>query len=161
MPLCFNATIEIIGINPYVLLPDEVLAEIFIQAKKDKSPIPVKGLINDAPFLQNLMKFKGTWRLYINTAMLKNSPKRISETIAVKIEYDPVERIVAHHPKFAEALEQNNDAKAVFDSLTPSRQLEIVRYIANLKTDESVNRNVARAIGFLLGKGRFVGRDKP
>jgi hypothetical protein len=82
---CFNAKIEIVGINPYVSLPDNVLAQLFIQAQKDKGPIPVKGFINDMPFLQRLMKFKGIWRLYINTSMLKNSPKRIGETIAVKI----------------------------------------------------------------------------
>ena len=33
--------------------------------------------------------------------------------------------------------------------------------IANLKTEKSVERNVTRAINFLLGKERFVGRDKP
>jgi uncharacterized protein YdeI (YjbR/CyaY-like superfamily) len=157
----FNAQIEIVGINPYVTLPDEVLAEICIQAKKDKGPIPVKGFINDAPFVQRLMKLKGIWRLYINTAMLKNSPKRIGETIAVQIEFDPAERLINPHPKLVEALTLNKEAKAVFDKLIPSRRLEIVRYIANLKTEESVDRNVAKAIDLLLGKGRFIGRDRP
>ncbi|WP_241003780.1 hypothetical protein [Lactococcus taiwanensis] len=45
--------------------------------------------------------------------------------------------------------------------MTPSKQLEINRYIAKLKSQEAIERNVARAIGFLLGKNRFVGRDKP
>lgn len=58
-------------------------------------------------------------------------------------------------------LESNPAAKKVFDDLAPSRQHEIVRYIDNLKTDESVDRNVARALDFLLGRGRFVGRDRP
>ncbi|MCB0523292.1 MAG: YdeI/OmpD-associated family protein [Saprospiraceae bacterium] len=49
----------------------------------------------------------------------------------------------------------------IFDALPASRRKEIVRYIANLKTEESVERNVSRAIGFLLGKERFIGRDKP
>lgn len=157
----FNAQIEIVGINPYVALPDEVLAEIFIQAKKDKGPIPVKGFINDAPFVQRLMKLKGIWRLYINTAMLKNSPKRIGETIAVQIEFDSAERVLTPHPKLVKAFSLNKEAKAVFDKLIPSRRFEIVRYISNLKTEESVDRNVARAIGFLLGKDRFIGRNQP
>jgi hypothetical protein len=157
--LCFNATIEIVGINPYVPLPDEVLGEIFIQSQKDKGPIPVKGFINGDPFLQNLMKLKGVWRLYINTSMLKNSPKRIGEAIEVKIEFDPVERIIEQHPKLAAALERDKKAKAIFDSLTPSRQKEIVRYISRLRSEESVDRNIAKAINFLLGKERFIGRD--
>ncbi|MES2426067.1 MAG: YdeI/OmpD-associated family protein [Bacteroidota bacterium] len=157
----FNARIEIVGINPYVALPDEVLAEIFIQAKKDKGAIPVKGFINDTPFVQRLMKLKGIWRLYINTVMLKNSPKRIGETIAVQIAFDPAERIISPHPKLVEALAQNNEAKTIFDNLIPSLRFEIIRYISNLKTEESVDRNVAKAIGFLLGKERFIGRDRP
>ena len=43
--LSFKANIEIIGINPYVLLPDKVLLALFKQAGKDKGPIPVKGKI--------------------------------------------------------------------------------------------------------------------
>jgi hypothetical protein len=155
----FTAEIEIVGINPYVNLPDEVLAKIFADAQKDKGPIPVKGSVNDQPFLQRLVKLKGTWRLYINTSMFKNSPKRIGETITIKIEFDPDERVIDHHPKFIKALSINKEAKTVFDSLRPSLQLEIVRYIARLKSEESVDRNVARAIDFLLGKGRFIGRD--
>jgi len=157
----FNAEIEIIGINPYVNLPDEVLAQLFADAQKNKGPIPVKGFVNDTPFLQRLVKLKGIWRLYINTSMLKNSPKRVGETIAVKIEFDPDERVIDHHPKLIKALSQNKEAKAVFDNLRQSLQLEIVRYIARLKSEESVDRNVARAIDFLLGKARFIGRDKP
>src|ERR1700761_7396425 len=134
----FTAQIQIIGINPYLLLPDEVLAEIFAQAKKDKGPIPVKGTVNGEMFIQNLVKLKGIWRLYINTSMLKNSPKRVGETITIGIEFDPDERIIAHHPGFVAALKENKEAKAVFDKLTPSLQLEIVRYISRLKTEESV-----------------------
>jgi len=156
---CFNAQIQIIGINPYVLLPDEVLIEIFVQAKKDKGPIPVKGFVNGDPFLQRLVKFKGLWRLYINTSMLKNSPKRIGETINIEIEFDPVKRVIEHHQDFVVALKQNKKAKAIFDNLTPSLQLEIVRYISHLKTEESINRNITKAIDFLLGKGRFIGRN--
>ncbi len=157
----FNAQIQIIGINPYVLLPDEVLTKIITQAKKDKSPIPVKGFVNNAPFLQRLVKLKGIWRLYINTSMLKNSPKRIGETINIEIEFDPEKRVTEHHPEFVAALERNKKAKAIFDKLTPSLQLEIVRYISRLKTEESISTNIIKAIDFLLGKGRFIGRDGP
>jgi hypothetical protein len=45
--------------------------------------------------------------------------------------------------------------------MAPSRQKEIVRYIDSPKTEESVDRNVHRALAFLLGEGRFVGRDEP
>lgn len=157
----FKANIELIGINPYVLLPDKVLAKLFEEAKKDKGPIQIKGAINGKPYTQTLVKFKGAWRLYINTVMLKDSPKRIGERIEVTIAFDPEERTIAPHPEFIKALTKHKEAKKVFDSLRPSLQKEIVRYISNLKTEESVHKNIPKAIDFLLGKGRFVGRDKP
>ncbi|HNE06181.1 MAG TPA: YdeI/OmpD-associated family protein, partial [Anaerolineales bacterium] len=78
-----------------------------------------------------------------------------------EIAYDPIKRAFPIHPKFEKALKENKQAKEVFDSLRPSLQLEINRYFSFLKTEESVDRNVNRAIQFLLGKSRFVGRDKP
>lgn len=156
-----KAKIQIIGINPYVLLPETILEQIFIDSKKGKGPIPVKGTINGEPYLQTLVKFGGVWRLYINTKMLKNSPKRIGEIIEISLEYDSEERTVKQHPKLTQALLLNIEAKAVFDSLRPSLQKEIIRYIANLKSEESINRNVNKAIAFLLGKERFIGREKP
>ena len=156
-----KAEIQIIGVNPYIFLPDAVLSEIFKQAGKDKGPIQIKGTINGQPYIQTLVKFSGAWRLYINLKMLKNSPKRIGETIEITVEYDPEERVIAPHPKLTTALNENGEAKSVFDSLRPSLQLEIVRYISFLKSEDSVDRNVIKAIDFLIGKGRFVGRDKP
>lgn len=49
----------------------------------------------------------------------------------------------------------------MFEKLSPSKQKEIVRYITNLKTEKSVDKNVSRAINILLGKDQFVGRDEP
>lgn len=93
--------------------------------------------------------------------MLKNSPKRIGEIIDISIEFDPTDRTLIPHPGFTKALDENLDARHVFDSLPASRQKEIVRYIYLLKSDESVTKNILRAIGYLTGKNRFVGRDKP
>ncbi len=91
--------------------------------------------------------------------MLKNSPKRIGETIEVSVEFDPSDRTIQPHPMFLQALDENSEAKEVFESLAPSLKLEIVRYIANLKTEVSIERNVKKAIQFLLGNERFVGRN--
>lgn len=154
----FSAEIKIIGVNPYVSVPDEILAQIFQAAGKEKGPIPVCGQIAGADYTQTLVKYVGEWRLYINTSMLKNSPQHVGKTLSLTVGYDPKPREVPLHPKLAEALTRNPEAKKVFDSLIPSRRKEIMRYIANLKNDESVEKNVVRAIGFLLNKNGFVGR---
>ncbi|UPL48351.1 YdeI/OmpD-associated family protein [Hymenobacter sublimis] len=157
----FAAELQLIGVNPFVDVPLEVLAFLFEQAGKAKGPIPVRGTVNQLPYQQTLVRFSGAWRLYINLSMLKNSPKRIGETIQVTIAFDPRERALPMHPQLAEALDKVREAQQVFNRLTPSRQQEIIRYITRLKTDESRARAVGRAIDFLLGKGRFIGRDTP
>lgn len=157
----FNATLAIIVGNPFVYLPSEILENIFQQANRRKGHIPVKGTINGKPFQQTLVKYRGDWRLYINMVMLKNSPKRRGEKIKLRIEFDPSDRTIEPHPKWSKALTENKEANEVFEKLSPSRQKEIVRYISNLKSEQSIDRNVERAINFLLGKERFVGREKP
>ncbi len=153
--------LQIVDINPFVSLPEAVLADIFRQGGRNKSPIPVRGSINGRSYQQTLVRFRGAWRLYVNMEMLDDSPRRIGELVEVEVAYDPRERTIETHPKLAAALQENDHARKVFESLTPARRKEIIRYISNLKTDKAVNRNVDRAIGFLLGEQRFLGRDEP
>jgi hypothetical protein len=137
------------------------LKGIFIQAKKEKGTIPVRGTLDECPYIQTLVKYSGKWRLYLNTPMRKAIKKDVGDRIDVRVEFDPVERIIPIHSKFSMALKMNKDAKKTFENLSPSRRKEIVRYIGFLKSEESIDRNVDRAIQFLIGNGRFVGRDKP
>ncbi|HTC01115.1 MAG TPA: YdeI/OmpD-associated family protein [Ferruginibacter sp.] len=157
----FSAQIEIIDINPYVLLPASVLDDIFRQANKNKGSIPIKGMINQHLFIQTLVKFRGEWRLYLNTPMRIGSNTKVGDTAIFTIAFDPDIREIIMNPKLKKALKENVAAKNVFNSLRPSLQKEIVRYISFLKTEESIDRNVTNAIQFLLGKKRFIGRDKP
>ena len=83
---------EIIVGNPFVLIPLNILNNVFQQANKNKGAIPVRGTINKNNFQQTLVKYSGDWRLYINMKMLKNSPRRIGEIIAVEI--DPSDRTI-------------------------------------------------------------------
>ncbi len=92
---------------------------------------------------------------------LKNSPNRIGENLEIIVAFDPSERTVEPHPKLSKALKENPEAKKVFDRLPASRQKEILKYISFLKTEKNIEKNVAKTINFLLGKERFIGRDKP
>jgi len=154
----FSAKIQIIGVNPYVLLPDAVLKDIFQKAGKDKGAVPVKLKIVGKEFIQNLVKYSGKWRLYLNTPMRKAAQKDVGDTIEIKIDFDPQKRTTPVHPKFKSALSKNKEAKKAFDQLNPSRQKEILRYINFLKSEESVDKNIQRAIAYLTNNGSFVGR---
>ncbi|WP_284463180.1 YdeI/OmpD-associated family protein [Chryseobacterium sp.] len=154
----FTATLEIIGINPFVFIPEEVLERIFEDSERSKSPIPVKGTINGKEFKQNLMKYLGEWRLYINLTMLKNSPKRIGETIEVVLEHDDSDRSITIHPQLEEAIKSSVLATSNFEKLIPSRRHELIRYINNLKTEASIQRNIEKIIRHLHGETDFFGK---
>lgn len=157
----FSAEIQIIGVNPFVFLPENVLQSIFQDANKEKGKIPVKIKVEGNEFIQTLIKYSGHWRLYLNGPMRKVANKEVGDTAEFEIAFDPEERRIRMHPKLVQALEENPAAHKIFESLRPSLQLEIVRYISFLKTEQSIDKNVQRTINFLLGKERFIGRDKP
>jgi len=156
----FSAKIQIIGINPYVLLPLSLLKYIFQKAGKDKGAIPVKLKIGREDFIQNLVKYSGKWRLYLNGPMRKAVGKDVGDTIEIKIDHDPKERTTPMHPKLKKTFKENKKAKSAFDKLSPSRQKEILRYINNLKSEETIDKNIRRAIAHLTGKQSFVGKEK-
>ncbi len=154
----FTAPLEIIGINPFVFIPEEILDKIFNDSGRNKSPIPVKGTVNGKEFTQNLMKYLGEWRLYVNLTMLKNSPKRIGEVIEVVLEYDDSDRRISIHPELEKAIKESSLATENFENLIPSRRHELVRYINNLKTEASVQRNIEKIIRHLHGETDFFGK---
>ena len=90
--------------------------------------------------------------------MRKASNKEVGDRASFEIEFDPAERVTPMHPKLQEALKKDAKAKKAFDSLAPSRQKEIVRYINFLKTEESIDRNIKKVLLFLKGKEKFAGR---
>ena len=156
----FSAKIYIIGINPYILLPSSVLKYIFQKAGKEKGAIPVQLKINDKDFIQNLVKYSGKWRLYLNTPMRKAANKDVGDIIDVKIDFDPKPRTTPIHPKLKNAFKENIEVKKAFDRLSPSRQKEILRYINFLKSTESVEKNVQRVIAHLTSSKSFISREK-
>jgi hypothetical protein len=157
----FNATLDIIGINPFVFVPEAILSDLFSQANKSKGHIPVCGTVNGKNYTQTLVRYLDEWRLYINTSMLKNSPKRIGELLTITIQYDPTDRTLVPNARFIEALNKDTSAKSTFESLSPSRQKEIIRYLSSLKSEESLDKNIEKAIGFLNGANAFLGRKNP
>ena len=148
----FTAKILIIGINPYVGVPEDVLDGLFKQAGRSKGPIPVRGTLNGKSFRQTLVKYQGAWKLYLNTQMRQDAGIDVGDDANVVIEFDPEPRIVPMHSKMARALSRNKEAKAAFEKLAPSRQKEILRYLNSMKTDESLVRNIEKVIQHLLGK---------
>jgi len=98
------------------------------------------------------VKYQGKWRLYINGPMLKDSGLKNGDIAHIQIEYDPVSRAVALHPKLRKVLASNKRAKAAYDKLAPYRKKEINRYLGFAKSAKTVDRNVKTIMRHLLGQ---------
>jgi len=156
--LHFSAEIFIIGVNPYVLPPEEVLTTLFKEFGKDTGPIPIKGTINGKDFIQTLVKYQGAWRLYVNGIMMKATGLKVGDRAEFEIVVDKTSREVPMHPAFKLALEKNKKAQETFATYPPSRRKEINRYLNNIKTQATLSKNIDRIIRHLAGEkiGYFV-----
>jgi hypothetical protein len=148
----FSARVFKIGINPVVDPPEDVLSGIFEQAGKSKGAIPVSGRLNGADFIQTLVKYQGSWRLYVNGPMLKAAGIEVGDIARVEIEFDPEPREVVMPKGFAIAMQNDESARSAYEKLSPSRQKEILRYLGSLKTEESLDRNIKRVLRHLRGE---------
>jgi hypothetical protein len=133
-------------------VPGEVLEYLFKKAGKRTGAIPVKGKLNGAKFIHNIVKYEGAWRLYLNGPMRASAGIDTGDIAHVEIDYDPAPRTVPMPPQLEKALKKNKTAKAEFDKLSPSRQKEILRYLGSMKTEESLLRNVGKVLKHLLGE---------
>jgi hypothetical protein len=146
--LKFTAEIQLLGINPYVDIPDEIR-----EAVGRKGNLPVKGTVNDHPFRSTLVPVRGgPHRLYINMEMRKGTGVGVGDTVEILLEYDPDPRPEPVPEPLTRALEQDGEAKSAWEALNPSRRREILRYLNSLKSPEAIQRNVEKVLKKIKGK---------
>ncbi|HWA26142.1 MAG TPA: YdeI/OmpD-associated family protein [Lacunisphaera sp.] len=162
-PLRFQAGIKLRGINPYVLVSRARASAIKPGWRK---PIPVRVRINGRPSVPwriNLMPVgNGSFYLYLHGDVRKASNTKVGDKVIVEIAFDPAYR---SGPRplpawFRAALKRNPTARAGWQTLTPSRQKEILRYLTSLKSPAARARNVAKALRVLSGtRERYMARS--
>jgi hypothetical protein len=163
MAMRFRSRIEINKINPYVLVRAGQAAKL---KRGWRRPMPVQVQVNgkpDTPWRINLMPVgDGDFFLYLHGQVRKASGTRVGEVVSIAIAFDHDYKGGPAHPMppwFGRALNRTPKAKKGWASLTPSRQKEILRYFAGLKSPAAQERNVQRALHVLAGgKARFMAR---
>ena len=160
----FKGEILIIGVNPYV----RVSAARVKKIKPDwKKPIPVLVRVNgvpEKPWRINMMPMgNGDYYLYLHGDVRKASQTGVGDKVNVEISFDEEYKNGPQHEMpewFSSALNKNRKAKKNWESFAPSRQKEVLRYFAALKSDEAKERNLEKMMSALSGKKtRFMARD--
>ena len=162
--LRFAATIEIRGINPYVLVSAVRARRLQPDWRK---PMPVRVRIDGQPseaWRINMMPAgDGSFYLYLHGQVREASGTAVGDRVRVEVAFDqdyrggPAGAIPAW---FRKALAAAPAAKAHWQALPPSRQKEVLRNLTGLKTEAARVRNLQKAIHVLSGQpGRFMARD--
>lgn len=147
----FKAKIYKVGINLCVKVP----AEITSKMKPSKGYIYIKGKINNAPFMQTLVPVKNAnYRLFVNGLMLKATGLSKGDDAVFVIEQVSPQKMPMN-PALLKRLQEEGLGGA-FEQLTASRQKDILRYLNNLKTESTLNKNVEKVIGQLRKKENRV-----
>jgi hypothetical protein len=151
--LTFRATIKIRGINPYVTVSAARARKLKPSWRK---PMPVLVRVNDAPkdaWRINMMPVgDGSFYLYLHGDVRRASNTGVGDTVTIEVVFDAEYRGGPMEPMpdwLRTPLKRNRAAAVAFDALTPSRQKEIVRYMARLKSPEARARNVERVLEML------------
>lgn len=161
--LRFSSVIKINGINPYVYVDAKQAGRL---KKNWRKPLPVTVQINgqpETPWRINLMPAgDGNFYLYLNATVRKASSTKVGDRVVVQLCFDHEYRSGPSHvppPWFNTALQRNRRADKAWNALVPSRQKEILRYFAALKSAEAKACNLERAIEALSGNEvRYMAR---
>lgn len=154
MPHQFQAQIYQTGINWYVDVPNEITAQL----PKQKGYIKIKGQINCFDFTQTLVPVKNApYRLFVNYVMMKGGKTALGEIAGFIIEQDTtLEEKRYPIPDLLTKALQENDLEPVFDSLAPSRKKDILKYLSFVKTEATMQKNIAKLIAQLHDKSKNV-----
>jgi len=163
-PLSFTAAIQIVGVNPYVLVSAK---QAHALRPNWRRPMPVLVKFNatpDTPWRTNMMPSGGgEFYLYLHGGMRKAARAKVDDVVTVAVSFDDSYRNGPLHDSpdwFQGALEASPVATRNWTSLAPSRRKEILRYFAGLKSDQAKQRNLLQVLRVLEGESeRFMGRD--
>ena len=84
--------------------------------------------------------------------MRSNAGVKAGDTVDVDVVLDTERRDVAVPPELAKALAKDAKAKKYFEGLSYSRKVALVNPIANGKTPDTRQRNLAKAMAELKAK---------
>jgi len=129
----------------------EVPSKVMEGLGAGKKP-PVRVTIKGYTYRSTVATVNGKSMVGVSEEVRKNAGVTGGDTVDVEMELDTAPREVAVPPDLARALAKYAKAKKYFESLSYSGKLRLVLPVANGKTAETRERNVAKAMQELKAK---------
>ncbi len=123
----------------------EVPPEVVAALGSTKRP-PVRVTINGHTYRSSVAVLGGRFMLGVSSEVRANAGVEAGQVVEVEIELDMAPREVAVPAELARELARDAAASRVFEALSYSRKRLIVDPVANAKTAETRDRNIAKAM---------------
>jgi hypothetical protein len=126
----------------------EVPAEVVAALGSTKRP-PVRVMINGHAYRSTVAVLGGRFMLGVSSEVRASAGVEAGQVVDVEMELDTAVREVAVPPELARELARDAAAKQAFEALSYSRKRLLVDPVANAKTADTRDRNVAKAMSAL------------
>lgn len=146
----FKSTIYKVDINACVDVPKRITDEM----ESRKGYIKIKGKINGFGFNKNLVPVKNKpYRLFVNIPMLEGAEVKPGDTANFVIEQDfKVKKKSYPRPKKLTEILKDKKLLDDFNNLTESQKRNILKYLNDIKTEKTLERNIKKLIDQLENK---------
>jgi hypothetical protein len=151
----FKAKIYKIGINAVADVPKRITSTLIATAGR----IKIKGTINGFDFKTTLMPVKdGLHLLYVNIPMLKGGQTALGKAASFSVEQDLSRKGEKNQPMHRALLKElkAKNLAGDFQALTASRKKDILKYLHQVKGEETLRRNMDSVILQLERKQKNV-----
>jgi hypothetical protein len=145
----FRALIEGAGKSAAGIEVPAVVVEALGQGKRP----PVRVTINGHTYRSTVAVLGGRFMLGVSNEVRANAGVTAGDEVEIEMELDTAPREVALPPELAKELARDSAARTAFDALSYSKQRLLVDPVANAKTAETRERNIAKALS-AVRKGR-------
>jgi hypothetical protein len=154
MKFQFKAKIYKTGINWCVDVPLRISRKM----TSKKGYIKIKGKVNDYDFTKSLVPVKNRpHRLFVNLIMMKGGKTALGKVAHFSIEQDNQKKKEKYNiPKLLREVLKENKLTEAFNSLTPSRKNDILKYLSFIRTEETMMKNITKLIGQLKTNQKSV-----
>ena len=126
----------------------EVPTEVVTALGQTKRP-PVRVTINGYTYRSTVATVAGRFMVGVSNDVRVNAGVAAGQEVDVEMELDTTPREVAVPPDLAKELATDPTARQAFEALSYSKQRVLVDPVANAKTAETRDRNIAKALAAL------------
>ncbi len=140
----FDTAIVQIGNNTGICVPDEVVKKL----GAGKKP-PVMVTVNNYTYRNTIAVMGGKFMIGISADIRSKTGIKGGDKVTVQLELDNKPREVVLPFNFKNVLDENPEAKKLFEALSYSNKQRYVLPIEQAKTDETRQRRLEKAINDL------------